>query len=163
MSRHCQLTGVFAVRHDVSAALSLLRRGFSHFRCLGSYTEWYKTTLTLFFMCCEACNILLGSVLVKRPFLPGIIHLQFRGHVHAWRRPFFFLSFFLFLFLAFNHQHELGSGNMEEGKGYICLGYGAIRGEVVSSRHLSDNRPIRMVAVWNEWLGVLLSKCIYQF
>lgn len=49
---------------------------------------------------------------------------------------------------------------MEEGKGYICLGYGAIRGEVVSSRHLSDNRLIRMVAVWNEWLGVLLSKCI---
>ncbi|KAK3487343.1 hypothetical protein B0T13DRAFT_482742 [Neurospora crassa] len=71
-----------------------------------------------------------------------------------------FFYFLYFLFLAFNHQHELGSGNMEEGKGYICLGYGAIRDEVVSSRHLFDNRLIRMVAVWNEWLGVLLSMCI---
>ncbi|KAK3488739.1 uncharacterized protein B0T23DRAFT_183457 [Neurospora hispaniola] len=112
-------------------------------------------------LCCEACNILLGSVLVKKAFFCLGLHTYNLEVMYTHGGDlFFFFFFFLFLFLAFNHQHELGLGNMEEGKGYICLGYGAIRGEVVSSRHLSDNRPIRMVAVWNEWLGVLLSKCI---
>lgn len=51
--------------------------------------EWYKTTLILCSCVAEACNVILGPVPVKKAFLSGIIHLLFRGHVHALGRPFF--------------------------------------------------------------------------
>lgn len=153
MSRHCQLTGVFDVTHDVPAARDTFLTRVLTFPL--SWILWGMVQNNPYFMllCCRSMHCHIGAGTCRKAFLSGIIHLLSRGHVHAWGRP--------FLFLAFNHQHELGLGlgNTGNGQRHICLGYGAMWGRFVFFFLSSIRKQTGWDGgrgVWSEWLGVLL-------